>query len=152
MEWINEGSSSTVISEARAEELVNGLFAKLRETRSLKRVLILPPDITRMHSWAGFLTCLLVKKLTGKAKLAILPAIGTHAPMSDTEIARMYPGVPRDLFHVHDWRNGVVALGEVPASVIAELSEGRLDFPARVEVDRLLVDEPWDAILSVGQL
>src|SRR5204863_2550036 len=76
----------------------------------------------------------------------------THAPMSDAEIARMFPGVPRDLFHVHDWRNGVVALGEVPAAVIAELSEGRLDFPARVEVDRLLVDEPWDAIISVGQL
>jgi nickel-dependent lactate racemase len=152
MEWINEGSPTSVISEARAAELVDGLLAKLRETRPLKRVLILPPDITRMHSWAGFLTCLLYDRLKKDASLAILPAIGTHAPMTDAEIARMFPGVPRELFRVHDWRNGVVALGEAPAPLIAELSEGKLDFPARVEVDRLLVDEHWDAILSVGQL
>src|SRR5436190_12854476 len=100
MEWINEGSPSTVVSEARAEELVDGLLAKLREMRPLKRVLILPPDITRMHSWAGFLTCLLHKKLKGEAVLAILPAIGTHAPMTDAEIARMFPGLPRELFRV----------------------------------------------------
>jgi nickel-dependent lactate racemase len=152
MEWINEGSASAVISEARATELVDGLLAQLHEARPLKRVLLLPPDITRMHSWAGFLTCLLYDRLKKDAALAILPAIGTHAPMTDAEIARMFPGVPRELFRVHDWRNGVVALGEVPASVIAELSEGKLDFKARVEVDRLLVDEPWDAIISVGQL
>lgn len=152
MEWIKEGSAQTVLTEARAAELVDGLLAQLRQTKPLKRVLLLPPDITRMHSWAGFLTGLLYERLKSTATIAILPAIGTHFPMSDAEIERMFPGVPRNLFRDHDWRNGVVSLGTIPAEFIKKVSEGRLDFAARVEVDRLLVDEPWDAIISVGQL
>jgi nickel-dependent lactate racemase len=46
----------------------------------------------------------------------------------------------------------VVPLGEVPATLIRELSGGRLGFSIRVELDRLLVEQPWDAIISIGQL
>jgi nickel-dependent lactate racemase len=152
VEWINEGSPTTAMSETRAESLVDGLLDQLRRRGPLDRVLILPPDITRMHSWAGFLTGVLYRRLRGIGELAILPAIGTHFPMSDAEIEKIFPGVPRNLFHAHDWRNGVVALGEVPASFIHDVSEGKLDFPVRVEVDRLLVEKNWDAIISVGQL
>jgi nickel-dependent lactate racemase len=152
MEWIAVGSESTIITEAVAALHVDTLLASLRKTRPLKRVLVLPPDITRLHSWAGFLTGLLFDRLKNDAELAILPAIGTHAPMTDAEIARMFPGVPRGVFHVHDWRNGVVSLGEIPASFIHDVSEGQLNFPARVEIDRLLVEKPWDTIISVGQL
>src|SRR4051794_29792415 len=106
MEYLHEGSARTVVSEKRAEELIDSLLAQLRGRGPLDRVLILPPDITRMHSWAGFLTCRLYEKLQGNAALAILPTIGTHAPMTDAEIARMFPGIPRQLFHVHDWRKG----------------------------------------------
>jgi len=152
MEFLHEGSPKAVISENHAEELLDSLLDQLRRRGPLRRVLILPPDITRLHSWAGFLTCRLHEKLHANATVAILPTIGTHAPMTDAEIARMFPGIPRDFFHVHDWRRGIVPLGEVPASLIREVSEGKLDFPVRVEVDRLLVEEKWDAILSVGQL
>ncbi|MEI7685841.1 MAG: lactate racemase domain-containing protein, partial [Planctomycetota bacterium] len=152
MEWIKEGSAKTVITEAHAAELVDGLLDQLRQTRPLQRVLILPPDITRMHAWAGFLTGLLYERLKDCPRLAILPAIGTHFPMTDAEIARMFPGVPRHLFHDHDWRSGVVSLGTIPAEFIRKVSGGALDFSTAVEVDRLLVDEPWDAIISVGQL
>ena len=64
----------------------------------------------------------------------------------------MFPGVPHSVFHVHDWRNGVVSLGEVPASLVQRVSEGKLDFSVKVELDRLLVETRWDAIISVGQL
>ena len=72
--------------------------------------------------------------------------------MTDSEIGRMFPGIPRQAFHVHDWRNGVVSRGEVPAALIHKVSEGKLEFSARVEVDRLIAEEKWDAIISVGQL
>src|SRR5437868_7058878 len=140
MEFFHEGSPDTVISEQRAEQLVDSLLTQLQSRGPLRRILIIPPDITRLHSWAGFLTCRLWERLRDlDAAVAILPAIGTHAPMTDAEMARMFPGVPRRLFHVHDWRGGVVSLGEVPASLIHELSEGKLNFPIRVEVDRLLL-------------
>jgi nickel-dependent lactate racemase len=152
MEYLREGSARSIISEKRADELLDGLLADLRKRGPLRRVLIVPPDMTRLHSWAGFLTCRLHEKLRGTATVAVLPAVGTHTPMTEVEIERMFPGVPRRLFHVHDWRNGVVSLGEVPAGFIREVSEGKLDFPVRVEVDRLLAEETWDVILSVGQL
>ena len=40
----------------------------------------------------------------------------------------MFGPTPRDLFRVHDWRNDVVTLGEVPAEFIREVSEGKLDY------------------------
>src|SRR5437763_1266083 len=152
MEFLHEGGPEAVIDEARAGELLDGLLAELRQRGPLRRVLLLPPDVTRFHSWAGPLTCLLYQKLHGSAAVAVLPAVGTHAPMTDAEIERMFPGVPRTAFHAHDWRRGVVPLGEVPAELIRQVSEGKLDFPARVEVNRLLVEGNWDAIVSIGQL
>src|SRR5205085_3290507 len=68
------------------------------------------------------------------------------------ELTHMFPRVPHPVFHRHDWRNGVVPLGEVPAPLVHRLSEGRLDFAIKVEVDRLIVEQKWDAIISVGQL
>jgi len=152
MEFLHQGSRATIISEKMADALMDTFLDQLQKRRPLGRVLILPPDITRYHSWAGFLTCKLYEKLRNRASVAIIPATGTHAPMTDAEITRMFPGIPRQLFHEHDWRGGVQFLGEVPASFIRQVSEGKLDFPVRVEIDRLLVQEKWDAILSVGQL
>src|SRR5204862_6958634 len=40
----------------------------------------------------------------------------------------------------------------VPASLVHELSEGKLDFSIKVELDRLIVEQQWDAIISIGQL
>jgi nickel-dependent lactate racemase len=152
MEFLHEGSPSTVVDEAHGQKRVRSLLDQLRQRGPLKRVLILPPDLTRLHSWAGFLTCALYEELRSQAQVAILPAIGTHMPMADDELAHMFPGIPRSAFHDHDWRNGVIALGEVPASFIQDVSEGRLDFSVRVELDRLLIEQSWDAIISVGQL
>ena len=152
MEYLHEGAPHTVIDEARARQHVQTLLVQLGQRRPLKRVLILPPDMTRLHSWAGFLTCELFEQLHRQAEVAILPAVGTHLPMSADELTHMFPGVPHSVFHAHDWRNGVVPLGEVPASLVQRVSEGKLDFPIKVEIDRLLVEQQWDAIISVGQL
>ncbi len=152
MEFIAEGGPDKVVEESQASVLVDGLLHDLRQRAPLRRVLLIPPDITRFHSWAGTLTCLLYHKLRDSAAVAILPAVGTHTPMTDTEIARMFPGLPRTAFHAHDWRSGVVPLDEVPAELIRRVSEGKLDFSALVEIDHLIVDGNWDAIISIGQL
>jgi len=152
MEFLHEGSGQTVIDEARAKHHVQSLLAQLRQRGPLRRVLILPPDMTRLHSWAGFLTCELYEQLHRVAEVAILPAVGTHLAVSADELTHMFPGVPHSVFHVHDWRNGVVAIGEVPAALVQQLSDGKLDFSIKVELDRLLIQEKWDAIISVGQL
>ena len=94
MEFLREGSAQSVIDEAKARQCVQALLDQLRQRGPLKRVLILPPDMTRLHSWAGFLTCELYEQLHRDADLAILPAVGTHLPMTADELAHMFPGLP----------------------------------------------------------
>jgi nickel-dependent lactate racemase len=115
-------------------------------------VLLLPPDVTRIHSGAGELTAMLHERLAGRAHVEIMPALGTHAPMTRREIEAMFPGVPPGLFRERSFRSGLHRLGEVPASYVRRISEGRLDFPIACDVDGLLVNGGWDRIVSIGQL
>jgi nickel-dependent lactate racemase len=82
----------------------------------------------------------------------ILPAIGTHAPMSPPEIQRMFGDVPESLFRVHDWRKDVVTLGEVPAEFVKQVSGDKVDYPWPAQVNRLLAEGGHDLILSIGQV
>jgi nickel-dependent lactate racemase len=134
-----------------ADDLRSGMEAAFARLGSRSRVMILPPDYTRSHSRAGELTRMAWEHY-GKRVADVLPAIGTHFPMREEEIARMFGDIPRELFRVHDWRRGVITLGEVPASFVQEVSEGRLDYPWPVQVDRLLQEGGHDLILSFGQV
>ena len=64
----------------------------------------------------------------------------------------MYGATPRYLFRVHDWRNDIVTLGEVPGSFVYEVSEGKLDYTWPAQVNKLLRDGGHDLILSIGQI
>jgi nickel-dependent lactate racemase len=142
------------ISGARA--LTNGelnecLFRALDALGPRQQVLVIPPDFTRSHSLAGELTKA-AWEYYGPRLRCVLPALGTHRPMTEAEIAAMFGDLPRDLFAVHDWRSGLAVLGEIPASVIREQSEGELNFSWPVQINRLLVDGGFDLILSIGQV
>ena len=115
------------------------------------KVLAVPPDMTRLHSQAGVLTCAAWAQLGDRLK-AILPAIGTHAAMTGKQIDHMYPGVPHELFHVHNWRTDVETLGEVPEEFICQQSEGKLNFAWPAQVNRLIAQGGFDLILSIGQV
>ena len=149
MEYFHEGSPDAAIDAARAADLLDGMLERLG---GLRRVLLLPPDHTRSHSWAGELTVMLYERLKDKAHVEILPALGTHASMTPRELDVMFPGIPRDRFHVHDWRSGLVRLGEVPASFVRQVSNGAVDYPVHCEINRLLIEGKWDRIISIGQL
>ena len=72
---------------------------------SLNRVLIIPPDITRFHSYAGRITNMYYHELNDCCEIDILPALGTHVPMPDDELKEMFGDIPLDKFIIHDWRN-----------------------------------------------
>ncbi len=142
------GSPDTEMStfEVRAN-----LFQALDRLGNHQKVLVVPPDFTRMHSQSGLLTEL-AWQYYGDCLIDVLPALGTHKPMTDNEIAAMYGAMPRSLFRVHDWRNDVVTLGEVPGEFIYEVSEGKLDYTWPAQVNKLLRDGGHDLILSIGQV
>jgi nickel-dependent lactate racemase len=142
------GSETTEFSSAG---LKNALFRALDALGERRKVLCVPPDFTRYHSRAGELTRL-AWQYYGDRLTGVLPALGTHSPMTDREIAAMFGDVPRDRFRVHDWRHELATLGEVPAAFLREQSEGKLDFAWPAQVNRLLVEGGFDLILSIGQV
>ena len=142
------GSPETELSAA---EIRKALHAALTQLGSRKRVLAVPPDYTRFHSKAGELTEL-AYQYYGAKLVDVLPALGTHKPMTDAEISSMFGSTPRELFRVHDWRNDIVTLGEVPGDFMHEVSEGKLDYTWPAQVNRLLKDGGHDLILSIGQV
>ena len=116
------GSPTTEMS---AEEVRSNLFLALDKLGPRRKVLAVPPDFTRMHSQSGVLTEL-AWQYYGDKLADVLPALGTHKPMTDQEIATMYGATPRNLFRVHDWRNDVVTLGEVPGGFVYDVTKGSL--------------------------
>lgn len=118
-----------------------------------KKVLLLPPDYTRSLSQAGLVTQILYEKLSPDVQVDIMPALGTHVPVSDEERLKMFGGnIPKERFIDHNWRDDVEEIGEIPSSYVKEISQGMVDFPISVEVNKRLFDTSYDLIVSIGQV
>lgn len=113
MNYFAEGSETTELQE---EDVSTLLDTMLEQCGRLDRVLLLPPDITRLHSGAGEITVMLYERLRERAHIEIMPALGTHVPMSESEARRMFPGIPFEVFRPHNCRKDIAHLGEVPRS------------------------------------
>ncbi|MHB8336488.1 MAG: nickel-dependent putative hexonate epimerase [Ignavibacteriaceae bacterium] len=144
-------SKGSVDADLSKEDLRAGLYEALNKLGSRKKVLAIPPDITRLHSSAGILTEYTWEYYKNNLT-DILPALGTHYPMTEKEIEIMFGKTPKSLFRVHDWKKGLVTLGVVPSDYVKEISEGAVDYSIPIQVDKLLVEGNFDLILSVGQV
>jgi nickel-dependent lactate racemase len=141
----------STVSDLSADDLKEGMQAALKKIGSRKKVLVVPPDYTRLPSRSGELTEYCWEYL-GDRLTDILPALGTHTPMTPDQISHMFGQVPHDLFRVHDWRNDVVTLGTVPAEFVKEVSGGACDYTWPAQVNKMLVEGGFDLILSIGQV
>lgn len=142
------GSTSHELSK---EDLKKGLFAAFDQLKDVNKVLAVPPDYTRLPSRAGELTEL-TWEYYGDKLTDVLPALGTHSPMTSEQIHHMFGKLPADLIRPHDWRNDVVTVGIVPAEFVKEVSEGAVEFPWPAQVNKLLLEGNFDLILSIGQV
>ena len=142
------GSSDTDLKLADLRQAVCNV---LDDLGTHQRVLVVPPDFTRFNSRAGELTCIVYDHL-GERLTDVMPALGTHFPMPDWQLERMFPTVPKSLFREHDWRNDVMTLGEVSSEKVYEFTEGIWNRPWKAQVNRLLKEGGHDLILSIGQV
>ena len=148
MIYYQSGSENTVLGP---NDLEYGVYSALVKLGPRKKVLVIPPDFTRFHSRSGEITTLLYNYYKHNLK-DILPALGTHSPMTEKEISEMYKGVPKDLFRLHDWRNDVVSVGTVPAEFVSEITEGKLNYAWPAQLNKIIVNGGHDLIASVGQV
>ncbi len=134
-------------------EIKSALEQTLKDRGELKRVLLIPPDYTRLNSYAGVITGIYYDMLSEKCRVDIMPALGTHMPMSDDERIEMFGSrIPKECFINHNWRTDEVKIGEVPASFVEDVSDGLMNEPIDVEVNRILLDKSYDLIISIGQV
>ncbi len=152
--FLSEGGADSDFSDGEIDSLFSRVLAQAcAELGKVSSVLLIPPDITRFHSRAGFLTGIAYKYLS-KSGIAVkvLPALGTHIPLTDTERERMFPDVPQSLFLVHDWRNDVVELARIDQGWVEKTTAGAVSYDWPVQVNKILRDGGFDLIISLGQV
>lgn len=149
---IAHGGQDSIITSKQKKALFQEALLKLGGVP--KKILVIPPDITRLHSNAGELTRILYQLWdSGNGQVFdILPAIGTHAPMTNEQIAEMYGDLPKAVYHEHTWRSGLFTFGEVPSEFIRDVSDGKLDYSIPVAINRRIVEGEYELIFSVGQV
>jgi nickel-dependent lactate racemase len=148
MIYYQRGSESDILTPPDLQE---GVRRALDQLGAKNKVLAIPPDFTRFHSFAGTLTNL-IYKYYGAKLTDVLPALGTHTAMTSAQIETMFGDVPTGLFRVHDWRNDVMTLGEVPSEYVNRVSEGKVNYAWPAQVNKLLIEGGHDLILSIGQV
>ncbi len=171
MTYVSQGSITEDLSDSVLDHLFSEALTKADSDIQKKgaafaggkpntpkdgKVLLLPPDATRFHSKAGFLSDIaareLMKSSRGDRLGAVMPALGTHVPMTEGELTRMFPQTPLDKFRVHDWRNAVVELGRLEAAFVKNVTNEAVNYDFPVQVNRELRDGGYSLIISLGQI
>jgi nickel-dependent lactate racemase len=152
MPWFTHSAPS--ISRPEVEALIAQAVSEARSrlTKNPRRVLLLPPDITRMHSGAGWITECFYKHLSREADVHVIPTLGQHEPHTREQNAQMFGSIPHERIHPHDWRNGCVHVGEVPAEYVRETTQGAADWAFPIWLNQMLMEEQWDWIINIGHV
>ena len=152
MPWITE--TADTLSRPQIEQILQQAVdqAKQRLCGTPKRVLLLPPDITRMHSGSGWITETFYKLLCGEADVHVIPTLGQHEPHTPQQNRTMFGSIPNERIHAHDWRDGVVQVGEISADYVKQVSRGVADWAMPIWLNRMLIQEPWDLIINIGHV
>src|SRR5438094_154586 len=154
MPWFYEQADS--IPRKQVEEMCGRLLEEARSRLKVdfRRVLPLPPDMTRAHSGAGWITETLYKLLPSSCDTHVIPTLGQHVPHDRATNQWMFGSIPNERIHAHDWRNGVTPLGMIPASVVKEKfpKDCPIDWDIPIQLNSMLMKEKWDLIINVGHV
>lgn len=152
MPWISYTAPS--IPRAKVEDLLREALQKAAQQicQHPKRVLLLPPDITRMHSGAGWITEYLYRLLKDSCDVHVIPTLGQHEPHTPEQNRLMFGSVPSERIHAHDWRGGCVKVGELSADYVKQVTGGVADWPFPIVLNRMLMEEKWDLVINIGHV
>ena len=152
MPWFEKTGSSLSMAEVlqTAHQLADE--ARKRICKDPKRVLLLPPDITRGHSQAGKITEELYKIFSPTADVHVIPTLGQHVPHTPEQNRWMFGSIPEERIHAHDWRGGSRKIGEIEAEFVKNITGGRADWAIPIELNTMLLDGKWDLIINVGHV
>ncbi len=145
--------SNAGLSQAELAAVVRDLATQVVGSGA-RRVLLVPPDQTRLHSRAGEIVAQLVDLLDGELEvLDVMPALGTHQPLGPVESRLMFGDAidPARLLR-HRWRDDVTKVGELSADEVDDVLGRPVGLALPFAVNRVLVDASYDLVVAVGQI
>ena len=153
MPWFSETSDQ--IGPERLEQLMQQTLVEARKRICARprRVLLLPPDITRAHSGVGPAHRDALQPLRGRGRRArhpdARPARAPHARGKPADV-RLDPRTSGST--PTTGAAGCVRLGEISADFVKEASRGAADWAIPIVLNRMLMEEPWDLVINVGHV
>ena len=152
MPWFH--CEAELISRSEVESLCARLLeeARVRLGCDFRRVLLLPPDLTRAHSGSGWIAETLYRLLPRSCDVHVIPTLGQHTPHTEAENRWMFGSIPDERIHAHDWRHGVTRVGMIPAEKVAEMTIGKADWAIPIDLNTMLMNEAWDLIINIGHV
>ena len=140
------------LTDKQLEEIVK---ESLKDFNSVKKVLLIHPDYTRTD-FTDKLIPLIYQELKNKGmnKIDSLNAGGTHRSMTEEEI-RSKLGLSSQInfnnYYNHEYSNPqkLVTVGEIPASFVAEKTQGEIFQSIPVVVNKLITQD-YDLIITLS--
>ena len=142
------------LSRAEVDALALRLLDEARDRvgKEIRRVLLLPPDLTRAHSGSGKITETLYNALAPRCDVHVIPTLGQHVPHTAEQNRWVFGSIPNERIHVHDWLAGVTRVGVIPGGLVAESTGGVADWDIPVDLNLPLMSEKWDLIINIGHV
>jgi nickel-dependent lactate racemase len=142
-----------MIAEAELEQRLRELAEQI-VAGGARKVLLVPPDHTRLHSRGGEIVAGLVRLLDGELEqVDVMPALGTHRALGPVEAERLFGGaIPVERLLVHDWRNGVTPIGELPAEEVDEVVGRELGLSLPFVLADAMAGGTYDLVVAAGQI
>ena len=120
----------------------------------VRRVLLVPPDHTRLHSRGGEIAAYLDTVLRAEGvHVDVMPALGTHRPLGELECRLLFgDAITPDRLIEHRWRDGVETIGEISAEEVDSVVGTPLGLSLPVTVSSVLLDGGYDVVVAIGQV
>lgn len=151
---IGKGSPASQLTNSEISQIIEESLSSTDLDR--KRVLVLIPDGTRTMPMPLIFD--LFEKYLGQRvlKLDYLVALGTHQPMTDTQLSQLIGrrvvngkvGISTIYNHRWDQPSTFTQIGTIPASEISKISNGLLEMDVPVRLNKIIED--YDHLMICG--
>lgn len=152
MAWFYEKTQEIDREHLKMLVIKSGSECMNRICKNPKKILLLPPDITRAHSGAGYITNMLYEYFGSSADVYIMPTLGQHLPHTPEQNKWMFGNIPENKILKHDWKNNCKNLGVVPAEYVKAITDGKAEWNIPISLNNLLFEEKWDLIINIGHV
>src|SRR5258708_24189877 len=111
MPWFSQEAPALTREQihALAQRLLEEARSRLKV--DFRRVLLLPPDLTRAHSGVGIITEMIYNLLPKTCDTHVIPTLRQHVPHTPAENRCMLGDIPSARIHAHHRRDVVTRAG-----------------------------------------